>query len=162
MDCSTSGFPVHHQLPEYTQTHVHWVSDAIQPSHPLSSPSPAFKFPRIRVFSLVTFSHQEGKSIGVSASASVLQVNIQDWFPLGWTSHMLQFYNCNLLPLVPLIYISMPPFKWICLSFSPLTVASLLFSTICWENSWFPQTTILPFCIYSSWGWFWSLPSVQC
>ena len=40
MDCSTPGFPVHHQLPEFTQTHVHQVSDAIQPSHPLSSPSP--------------------------------------------------------------------------------------------------------------------------
>ena len=40
MDCSTPGFPVHHQLPEFTQTHVHWVGDAIQPSHPLSSPSP--------------------------------------------------------------------------------------------------------------------------
>ena len=40
MDCFTPGFPVHHQLPEFTQTHVHWVSDAIQPSHPLSSPSP--------------------------------------------------------------------------------------------------------------------------
>ena len=40
MDHSTPGLPVHHQLPEFTQTHVHWVSDAIQPSHPLSSPSP--------------------------------------------------------------------------------------------------------------------------
>ena len=40
MDCSTPGFPVHHQLLEFTQTHVHQVSDAIQPSHPLSSPSP--------------------------------------------------------------------------------------------------------------------------
>ena len=40
MDCSTPGLPVHHQLPEFTQTHVHQVSDAIQPSHPLSSPSP--------------------------------------------------------------------------------------------------------------------------
>ena len=40
MDCSTSGLPVHHQLPEFTQTHVHWVSDANQLSHPLSSPSP--------------------------------------------------------------------------------------------------------------------------
>ena len=44
MDCSTPGFPVHHQLPELAQTHVHRVGDAIQPSHPLSSPSPpAFK-----------------------------------------------------------------------------------------------------------------------
>ena len=40
MDCSTPGFPVHHQLPEFAQTHVHWVGDVIQPSHPLSSPSP--------------------------------------------------------------------------------------------------------------------------
>ena len=40
MNCSTPGLPVHHQLPEFTQTHVHWVGDVIQPSHPLSSPSP--------------------------------------------------------------------------------------------------------------------------
>ena len=52
MDCSTPGFPVHHQLPDLAQTHVHWVSDVIQPSHPLSSPSPpAFKLAWIRVFS---------------------------------------------------------------------------------------------------------------
>ena len=52
MDCSSPCFPVHHQLPELTQTHVHWVGDAIQPSHLLSSPSPpAFNFPIIRVFS---------------------------------------------------------------------------------------------------------------
>ena len=42
MDCSTPGLPVHHHLPEFTQTRVHWVGDAIQSSHPLSSPSPAF------------------------------------------------------------------------------------------------------------------------
>ena len=47
MDCSTPGLPVHHQLPEFTQTHVHWVGDAIQPSHPLSSPSPpTFNLPQ--------------------------------------------------------------------------------------------------------------------
>ena len=40
MNCSTPGLPVHHQLPEFTQTHVHWVGGAIQPPHPLSSPSP--------------------------------------------------------------------------------------------------------------------------
>ena len=52
MDCSTPGFPVHHQLPELAQTHVHGVGDAIQPSHPLSSPSPpAFNLSLIRVFS---------------------------------------------------------------------------------------------------------------
>ena len=52
MDCSMPGLPVHHQLLEFTQTHIHWVGDAIQPSHPLSSPSPpASVFPSIRVFS---------------------------------------------------------------------------------------------------------------
>ena len=52
MDCSTAGFPVHHQLPEPTQTHVHHVGDAIQPSHPLLAPSPpAFNLPCIWVFS---------------------------------------------------------------------------------------------------------------
>ena len=52
MDCSTPGLPVHHQLPELTQTHVHRVGDAVQPSHPLSSPSPPTLNPStIRVFS---------------------------------------------------------------------------------------------------------------
>ena len=52
MDCNTPGLPVHHQLPELTQTHVHRVGDAIQPSHPPSSPSPPPSvFPSIRVFS---------------------------------------------------------------------------------------------------------------
>ena len=52
MNCSTPGLPVHHQLPEFIQTHVHRVSDAIQPSHPLSSPSPPAPIPpSIRVFS---------------------------------------------------------------------------------------------------------------
>ena len=52
MNCSMPGLSVHHQLPEFTQTHVYWVSDAIQPSHPLSSPSPpALNLPSIKVFS---------------------------------------------------------------------------------------------------------------
>ena len=52
MNRSTPGLPVHHQLPEFTETHIHRVSDAIQPSHPLLSPfPPAFNFPNIRVFS---------------------------------------------------------------------------------------------------------------
>ena len=52
MDCSTSGFPVPHRLLEFVQVHVHWVGDSIQPSHPLSSPSPpASGFPNTRVFS---------------------------------------------------------------------------------------------------------------
>ena len=84
MDCSTPGFPVHHQLPELAETHVYWVGDAIQPSHPRSSSSaPAFNLPSIRVFSMTQFFASDGQSIG--ASIAVLPMNIQDWFPLGLT-----------------------------------------------------------------------------
>ena len=60
MNCSTPGLPVHHQLPEFTQTRVHWVSGAIQPSHPLSSPSPpAFNlFQHQGLFKWVSSLHQ--------------------------------------------------------------------------------------------------------
>ena len=87
MDWSTPGFPVHHQLPELTQTNVHWVGDAIQPSQPLLSPSPpAFNLSRHQgLFQRVNFFASSGQSIGVSASALVLPKNIQDWFPLGLT-----------------------------------------------------------------------------
>ena len=52
MDCSTPGFPVHHQLLDLTQAHVHWVGDAIQPAHPLSFPShPTFNLSQLKVFS---------------------------------------------------------------------------------------------------------------
>ena len=62
-DCSRLGFPVHHQLPEFTQTHVHWIGDAIQPSYPLSSPSPpAFNLSQhLGLFKWVSFSHQVAK-----------------------------------------------------------------------------------------------------
>ena len=142
MDCSMPGFLVHPQLPELAQTHGHWVGDAIQPFHPLSSTSPpAFKLSQHQgLFQWGDSSHQVakvlelylqhqsfqwifktdflydwlvgspcsprdsqesspnfttvqkrhfftsgGQSIGVSASAFVLPMNIQDWFPLGWT-----------------------------------------------------------------------------
>ena len=87
MDCSTPGFPVHHQFLQPTQTHIHRVSDAIQPSHPLSSPSPPTfnTSPHQDLFQLVSSSHQVAKVLGVSASASILPINIQDWFYVGWT-----------------------------------------------------------------------------
>ena len=87
VDCSMPGLPVHHQLLEFTPTHVHWLGDAIQPSHPLSSLLlPPSIFPSIRVFSSESVLHISGsQSTGVSASAWVLSMNIQDWFPLGWT-----------------------------------------------------------------------------
>ena len=62
MNCSTPGLPDHHQLLETTQTHVHWVSDAIQPSHPLSSPSPALNLSQHQgLFKWVSSSHQVPK-----------------------------------------------------------------------------------------------------
>ena len=87
MDCSKPGFPVHRQLPELAQTHVHWVDDAIQPSHPLSSPSPpAFSLSQHQgLFPVSQFFASGGQSIGVSASSSVFSMNIQGWFPLGLT-----------------------------------------------------------------------------
>ena len=87
MDCSTPGFPVHHQLPELTQTHVHWVGDAIQPSHSLSSPSlSTFNLSQHQgLFKWVSSSHQVAEVLGVSASASIFPKNSQDWSPLGCT-----------------------------------------------------------------------------
>ena len=63
MNCSTSGLLVHHQHPEFIQTHVHWVSDAIQPSHPLSSPSPPAPNPSHHqsLFQWVNCSHEVAK-----------------------------------------------------------------------------------------------------
>ena len=84
MDCSMSGFLVLHHLLELAQTYVHWVSDAIQPSHPLSPPSP-FAFPASGSFPMSQFFISDGKSTGASASTSVLPMNIQDWVPLGLT-----------------------------------------------------------------------------
>ena len=85
MDCSTPGFPVHHQLSEFARTHVHWVSDAIESPHPLPSPfsSCLQSFPASGSFPISQFFTSGGQSIG--ASASVLPMNIQDWFPLRWT-----------------------------------------------------------------------------
>ena len=86
MDCSTPGLPVHHQFMEFTQTHLHWVGDAIQPSHPLSSPfPPALNLSQHQDLFKCQFFAWGGQSIGVSSSTSVLPMNIQDWFPLGGT-----------------------------------------------------------------------------
>ena len=84
MNRSAPGFPVHHQLLEFTQTHVHWISDVIQPTHPLSSPSPpALSLSHLQGFFPVSwFFTSGGQSIGVSAPTSVLLMNTQDWSPL--------------------------------------------------------------------------------
>ena len=86
MDCSTPGFPVHYQLPESTQTHVHWVRDAFQPYHPLLSPSPpAFNLSQHHALFQEKGAKSSCQCIGVSATESVHPVNIQDWSHLGLT-----------------------------------------------------------------------------
>ena len=101
MNHSTPSLPVHHQLPESTQTHVHWVCDA---SNHLILCCPLLLlpsiFPSIRVFLNKSALCIRGPSIGVSASISVLPMNTQDWYPLGWTGwisllskNLLQHHN---------------------------------------------------------------------
>ena len=86
MDCSPQGSLVLQYLPGLAQTHVHWVRDAIQPSHPLLPPSPGPQsFPASGSFAMSRLFTSGGQSMGASASASVLPMNIQDWLPLGWT-----------------------------------------------------------------------------
>ena len=84
MNLSMPGLPVHHQLLEFTQTHVHRVGDAIQPSHPLLSPFPPAPnpFQHQSLFQLFAWG---GQTTGVSALASFFPKNTQDWSPLGWT-----------------------------------------------------------------------------
>ena len=148
MNCSRPGFPVLHHLPKLAQTHVHWVSDAIQPSC-LCCPLlllPSI-FPASGSFPVSWLFASGGQSIG--ASVSVLPVNIQGWFPLGLTgtikwftifkgytpcivimkhwpySPMLYMYPCSLIyteKFVPLIPLSMycPCPYCICLYLSDL------------------------------------------
>ena len=86
MSCNTPAFPVLHYLPEFAQTHVHWVSDGTQSLHPLS-PSSLLAFNLLQhqgLFQLLD-SASGGQSTGAPTSASVLLMNIQGWFPLGLT-----------------------------------------------------------------------------
>ena len=98
MDCSMPGFLVHHKLPGLAQTHVHWVSDAIQSSCPLSSLSPAFNLPSIRVFSnelalRIRWPKYWSFSFSISPSneySGLISFRI-DWFDLFAVQGTLQF-----------------------------------------------------------------------
>ena len=87
MDWSTPGLPVHHQLPESTQTHVHWVGDAIQPSHPLWFPSPPAFNPSQHqgLFQWVSSLHQEAKGLEFQFQHQSFQWIFRTDFLLGWT-----------------------------------------------------------------------------
>ena len=182
MDCSMPDFLVHHQLLEPVQTHVHWVGDAIKESHPLSSPSPptfnlsqhqdlskesvlCLRCPKYWNFSF---------SVSPSNEYSGLISFRMDWLDLlvslTFLKRSLVFpvllfssisLHCSLrkafLPFFDILWNS--AFRWIYLSFSPLPLAFLLFSAICKASS-DNHFAFLHF--FSSWGWFWSLPPVQC
>ena len=85
MEGNTPGLLVHHQLPESTQTHVHWVCYPTTSSSVVPFSSHLQSFPVSGSFQMSQFFTSSGQSNGVSASASVLPMNIQGWFPLGWT-----------------------------------------------------------------------------
>ena len=87
MNHSTPGLPVHHQLPEFTQTHIHRVSDAIQPWHSLLFPSPPASNPsQHEYFPMSQLFTWGGQSTGLSVSASFLPKKSQGWSPSEWTS----------------------------------------------------------------------------
>ena len=87
MDCSTPGFPVLHHLPELVQVHVHWVGDAIQSSHPLSSPTPpALKLAQHQSLSTESAFHIRWPKNWHFIFSISPPMNIQHWFPLGLTA----------------------------------------------------------------------------
>ena len=85
VDHSTPGLPVHHQLPEFTETHGHWVGDAIQPSHPLSSPSPPALNLSQHQGLFKSALHIRWPKYWSFSFTSVLPMKTQDWSPLEWT-----------------------------------------------------------------------------
>ena len=177
MNSSSSGFPVQHQLPEFTQTHAHWVDDVIQPSHPLSSPSPHSSiFPSIRVFSnesALCFRCPEYWSFSFNISPSnehpgLISFRI-DWLDLlavqGTLKSLLQHHTSKVSILHHLVflivYLSHPCMttgKTIALTKQTFVdkVISLLFNMV-------PRlvTTFLPRNkhLFISWlQWFWTPP----
>ena len=151
MDCSMPGIPVHHQLPELIQTYVHWVSDVIQPSHPLSSPSrPAFNLSQHQgLFKWVSSSHQVTKVLEFQLQHQSFQWIFRtdflrvDWFDLlavqGTLKSLLQHHSwkasilwCSAFFIVQLSYPYMTPGKTIALPRRTFVgkVMSLLFNML--------------------------------
>ena len=179
MNRSMPGLPVHHQLPEFTQTHVHWVSDAIQPSHLLSSPSPlTFNlFQHQGLFKWVSSSYQVAKildfsfSLNPSKEYSGLISFKMDWFdPLavqGTLKSLFQHHNskasilqCSAFFMVQLSHPYMTTGKTIALTRQTLVskVMFLLFNTLSrFVIVFLPRSK----CLLISWlqslsKWFWS------
>ena len=137
IDCSTPGFPVYHQLPQFAQTHVHWVSDAIQPSDPLSSPSPpAFNLSQHQgLFQEVSSSHQVTKVLEFHLNEYSGLISFRmDWLDLlavQWTlKSLLQHHSlkasilqCSAFFMVQLTSV---PYYWKNHTFD--------YMDLCWQN----------------------------
>ena len=141
MDCTSPGLPVHHQLLEFTQTHVHWVGDAIQSSHPLSSPSLAFNlFQHQGLFQWISSSHQVAKvwsfsfNISPSNEHSGLISFRMDWLDLlavqGTLKSLLQHHSskasilwCSVFFIVQLSHPYMTTGKTIALTRWPVRIS---------------------------------------
>ena len=112
MNRSTPGLPVHHHLLEFTQTHVHRVSDAIQPSHPRSSPSPPAPSPsQHQSFPMSQLFTWGGQSTGALALASFLPKKSQGWSPsewTGWISWQSKGLSINICPWIHKLFTFLP------------------------------------------------------
>ena len=131
MDCSTPGLLVHHQLPGLAQTHVHWVGDAIQPSHPLSSPSPpAFNLSQHQgLFQWVSSSHQVAKVLELELQHQSFQCIFRVDFLYNW----LVWSPCS--PRDPQESSPAPQSKSICSLVLSLLYGLTLTSILdCWKN----------------------------
>ena len=151
MDCSTLGSSVLHCLLEFAQTHVHWVGDAIQPSHPHPFSFQLQSFPASRSFPVSQLFPSGDQSIGASASASVLPMNIQGWFPLGLPGLIScclqvwkhQFFWCSAFFMVQLSHPYMTTGKTIALTVWSFVskIMSLLFNTLSSERAMAPHSS---------------------
>ena len=107
MDCSTPGLPVHHQLLEFTQPHVHWVSGAIQLSHPLSSPSPpSFNLSQHQgLFQWVSSSHQVAKVLEIQLQHQSFQwIFRSDFLSDGLVGSSTLYYVCTISAYFYILY----------------------------------------------------------
>ena len=145
MDCNKPGFPVHHQLPEFAQTHIHWVGDTIQPPDPLSSPSPSsFNLSQRQVLfqwvSLATIRWPKYWSFSFNISPSnkysrLISYRI-DWLDLlvvqGTLKSVFQYHRCSAFFIVQLSHPYMTTGKTIALTRWTLVgkVKSLLFNVV--------------------------------
>ena len=156
MGCSMPGFPVHHQLPELAQTHVHWASDAIQPSHPLSSPSPpAFNLAQHQgLFQRVSPLHHMAKVLALQHQHQSFRCIFRtdsfrtDWFDLfaveGTRKNLLQHHyylklhiirntyvlNIHRLSKYYIVTVSPSEYLWIIYSFTDLWSSSFKFRRV--------------------------------